>query len=122
MKQKWLISVLSAVLVFMLLLSGCSGGNIENEGENSLTPQETSEGTEVTLPSDSTEVSSSESEESNSDASNRSEDFVIPVYAGTEVVQINGNIPDFQASVEATEDYVKFSEQDSHNNRRAVKT
>ena len=113
MKQKWLISVLSAVLVFMLLLSGCSGGNIENEGEDSLTPQETSESTEVTLPSDSAEVSSSESEESNSDASNRSEDFVIPVYAGTEVVQINGNIPDFQASVEATEDYVKFSEQDS---------
>ena len=97
----------------MLLLSGCSGGNIENEGEDSLTPQETSESTEVTLPSDSAEVSSSESEESNSDASNRSEDFVIPVYAGTEVVQINGNIPDFQASVEATEDYVKFSEQDT---------
>ena len=59
MKQKWLISVLSAVLVFMLLLSGCSGGNIENEGEDSLTPQETSESTEVTLPSDSAEVSSS---------------------------------------------------------------
>ena len=113
MKQRWLISVLSTFLVFILLLSGCSGGNIENEGEDSLTPQETSESTEVTLPSDSTEVSSSESEESNSDASNRSEDFVIPVYAGTEVVQINGNIPDFQASVEATEDYVKFSEQDS---------
>ena len=113
MKQRWLISVLSTFLVFILLLSGCSGGNIENEGEDSLTPQEKSESAEVTLPSDSTEASSSESEENNSDVSNRSEDFVIPVYTGTEVVQINGNIPNFQASVEATEDYVKFSEQDS---------
>ena len=113
MKRKWLISVLSVFLVFMLVLSGCSGVDKENNVEDSLPPQETSEGTEIILPSDNTEAITSELEESNSDDSNRNNEFVIPVYTGIEVVQINDNIPAFQVIAENTEDYVKFSEQDS---------
>ena len=113
MKQKWLISVLSVFLVFMLFLSGCSGEYTENKGEESLPPQEASENTESKLPSDSIDDVTPELEESGSDDSKRSDDFVIPVYTGTEVVQINDNVPSFQVVTASTEDYVKFSEQDS---------
>ncbi|MDO5445835.1 MAG: DNA/RNA non-specific endonuclease [Eubacteriales bacterium] len=114
MKQKSLISVLSMSLVFMLLLSGCSRGKKENIGEDSsILPHEAPMSTEVTSPSDSAEGISSELEERSSDGFIQSDDCVIPVYTGIEVVQINDNIPFFQAIAESTEDYVKFSELDS---------
>lgn len=43
----------------------------------------------------------------------QSEDFVIPFYTGTDVIQINDNTPSFGAIDEDTTDFVKFSEHDS---------
>ena len=49
----------------------------------------------------------------NSNAIPQSKEFVIPTYSGTEVVQINNNIPNFHSADISTNDYVQFSELDS---------
>lgn len=75
--------------------------------------QDFSEGSSSSLPTENANSLTENEEESHSSDVFPTKSFTIPSYDGTEVIQLDNNLPDFSDIGSLTTDYVQFSELDS---------